>query len=154
MIAILLAIACVVGMGFSSNVIKSKASSINSKDIVTRGGEEEEEKEINKTKINVNYVQSNSKTDAKETYKEYIDKFRKEDVEISIFSLEILYKELDSYDNIDESIREQILAKASDDVIIQFLKEESLEFLKISDLSDQSCNLGLSDEKNIKKTNE
>lgn len=43
MIAILLAIACVVGMGFSSNVIKSKASSINSKDIVTRGGEEDEE---------------------------------------------------------------------------------------------------------------
>ncbi len=154
MIAILLAIACVVGMGFSSNVIKSKASSINSKDIVTRGGEEDEEKEINKTKNNVNYVQFNSKTDATETYKEYIDKFRKEDVEISIFSLDILYKELDSYDNIDESIREQILAKASDDVIIQFLKEEALEFFKINDLSEQSCSFGLSDENNIINKNE
>lgn len=76
--------------------------------------------------VNENEVVANN------DYKEFINGFRKDGIDITITTLNDLYDEFDNYENIDESIRENILAKTSDEVIIQFLLEEQKEFYKIN----------------------
>ena len=85
-----------------------------------------EKKNLKAATINENEVAND------DNYKEFIKKFRKDGVDITITSLDKLYNEFNSYDSIDDSVREEILAKTSDEVIIQFLLEEEKEFYKIS----------------------
>lgn len=68
-----------------------------------------------------------------DAYEKFIQNYRKEGVEITITSLDELYDEFNSYDNVNELVRENVLAKASDEIIIQFLLEEEKEFYRINE---------------------
>ena len=104
-VALLLAVAMFMGVATNS-VVKSKA---------------EEMTETQMDDINEG-----------EAVKEFIKKFRKDNVIVTITSLDDLYDEFDNYENIDENVRENILAKTSDEVIMQFLLEEQKTFYSIN----------------------
>lgn len=67
----------------------------------------------------------------RDEYKNLIQKYRIEGVAISITTLDELYEEFNSYENVDETIRKNIMAKASDEVLIKFLSNELKEGLKV-----------------------
>lgn len=88
----------------SFNLIKSKASTVLKSDC------------SNEIKEDINYSEILDNT--------YIQQLRKTRDSISITTIEDLYNEFDKYEYIDEKIRESVLSKTSDKVIITFLAEE------------------------------
>lgn len=66
-------------------------------------------------------------------YTKFVQKFRKDGVDITITSLEELYDEFNSYEKIDVSLRKDILSKATDEVIMQFLLEEEKEMFEFNE---------------------
>ena len=85
--------------------------------------------------INENEVVNNA------NYKDFVQEFRKNGVDITITSLNDLYNEFDNYTNIDEIVRENILAKTADEVIVQFLLAENKEFFDITEKEEVNATI-------------
>ena len=97
-VAVGLVLTFVVGVALNSNLftINSKASSVEDNESVNDGD-----------------------------YKEFIQQFRKDGIDITITSQEELYAEFEKYDIIDKTLRDNILAATSDEVLISFIRSEN-----------------------------